>query len=101
MKNLITAVFIVGLLSITLSAYADDTVDLSDKKGVVDPKDLKKDDPKEKPITIKEPPPPDTKTDEEFTVHKTGEGHGGIPTSGGFEPPLTSTDTEKNATDKK
>ena len=86
MRNLMTAIFIVSLLGITSSAYANDAVDLSDKKGVVDPKDLKKDDPKEKSIKTIEPPPPDTKTNEEFTVHKTGEGHGGEPTSGGFPP---------------
>lgn len=26
------------------------------------------------------------KRDENYTVHKTGEGHGGVPTSGGFKP---------------
>lgn len=89
MKSLVIACFIIILLSMTSSVYADDPVDLSNKKGFVDPKDLKKDDPKEKSIRIKEPPPPDTKTNEEFTVHKSGEGDGGVPTSGGYPPPTS------------
>jgi hypothetical protein len=39
---------------------SSDTVDLSDKQGVVDPADLKKDDPPEQPLTIVDPPSPDT-----------------------------------------
>src|SRR5690349_20942358 len=35
-------------------------VDLSDKQGVVDPADLKQDDPPEPSLHIDEPPPPDT-----------------------------------------
>lgn len=40
-----------------------------------------------------EPPNKDTEksdkekeNDEKYTVHKTGEGHGGVPTSGGYKP---------------
>lgn len=38
-----------------------DPVDLRDKKGTVDPKDLKQYDPKPPSLKIKEPPPPKTK----------------------------------------
>ena len=39
---------------------SSDVVDLSDKQGVVDPGDLKKDDPPEQSLPIVEPPSPDT-----------------------------------------
>ena len=37
---------------------SSDVVDLSDKQGVVDPSDLKKDDPPEQSLPIQEPPSP-------------------------------------------
>ncbi len=62
-------------------------VDLSDKEGVVDPKDLKKDDPKPPKVEGTAPPPPSSSSnDENYTVHTSGEGYGGVPTSGGFKP---------------
>jgi hypothetical protein len=82
---LLLAFWIVGVS--TYTAAADDPVDLRDKQGVVDPQDLKKDDPKPPKIEKESPPPPETKeNDENYTVHTTGEGHGGVPTSGGFKP---------------
>jgi hypothetical protein len=39
-------------------SWADDPVDLRDKKGVIDPQDLRRHDPKPAPAAIKEPPPP-------------------------------------------
>ena len=65
-----------------------DSVDLSGKQGVVDPKDLKRDDPKPPKVEGNAPPPPSSEVnhDENYTVHTTGEGYGGVPTSGGFKP---------------
>lgn len=48
-------------------------VDLRGKKGVVDPKDLKKYDPKPPP-PAKEPPPPKEDTSEHYEVKKSHEG---------------------------
>lgn len=42
------------------SGGSSDVVDLSDKQGVVDPADLKKDDPPEGSLPIVDPPSPDT-----------------------------------------
>lgn len=46
------------LLASVSPAFAQ--VDLRDKKGVVDPRDLKKYDPPERSLRITEPPPPQT-----------------------------------------
>jgi hypothetical protein len=71
MKTLLLS-FVVGLAM--LSSAAADPVDLRDKKGVVDPKDLKKNDPKESPVRIKEPPPPERTPDvPPFSVKKSGD----------------------------
>lgn len=58
------AVFVAGISVAARPAPAADPsdqtaqVDLRDKKGIVDPKDLKKHDPKPQPLRTKEPPPP-------------------------------------------
>jgi len=80
-----------GIVCVSTGTVAADPVDLRDKQGVVDPKDLKKDDPKPPKVEGKAPPPPSSddkqkERDENYTVHKTGEGLGGVPTSGGFKP---------------
>ena len=49
----------VMLGSVTLASA--DPVDLRGKKGIVDPRDLKKYDPPQRPLHIKEPPPPSKK----------------------------------------
>lgn len=41
---------------------------------------------KEQPSKDKEENDKQKKSDEDFTVHKTGEGHGGVPTSGAYPP---------------
>jgi hypothetical protein len=43
-------------------------------------------------IDLEQPQPKDT-TEEDFTVHTSGEGYGGRPTSGGFGQPTTSADS--------
>jgi hypothetical protein len=45
-------------LSSVLVVFAADPVDLRGKRGVVDPKDLKRYDPPERSLHIKEPPSP-------------------------------------------
>ena len=82
---------VLGVACVSITTFAADPVDLSGKKGVVDPKDLKKDDPKPPKVERKAPPPPTSgdkqkARDENYTVHTTGEGYGGVPTSGGFKP---------------
>lgn len=51
-------ILVLGLVSFSETSFAADPVDLRDKKGMVDPKDLKQHDPKEPSLKIKEPPPP-------------------------------------------
>lgn len=58
MKSVITLFVALSLLMLPVMVHADDPVDLRDKKGIVDPSDLKKFDPKERSLEIKEPPPP-------------------------------------------
>lgn len=75
-----------------------DSVDLSGKEGVVDPKDTKKDDPKPPKVEGSAPPKPNSEdNDEHYTVHNTGEGYGGVPTSGSFPTkPEKATRSKKN-----
>ncbi len=75
MKKLVMVVaFILGAICFSTFAFAADPVDLRDKKGVVDPKDLKKDDPKEPSLRTKEPPPPEKKTEnKQYEVKKSGD----------------------------
>lgn len=56
---------IVLSLVLPITTFAADPVDLRGKQGVVDPKDLKKGDPPQKPLKIKEPPSPDTRSEKE------------------------------------
>jgi hypothetical protein len=91
MKTVLSVILVLGILSAPIFAVAADPVDLRGKQGVVDPKDLKKYDPKPPKVEKQAPPPPEKsdkqkERDENYTVHKTGEGHGGVPTSGGFKP---------------
>lgn len=59
MRTLFTVLLaVICLLSFSAAAFAADPVDLTGKKGVVDPKDLKKDDPKPKKLTNNPPPAP-------------------------------------------
>jgi hypothetical protein len=69
MKVIFTAVLALFLAMSFSLAFAADPVDLSGKKGVVDPKDLKKYDPKPPKLTTNPPPPP--KTDNSGKASKT------------------------------
>ena len=71
-------------------ASAGDPVDLRDKVGVIDPKDLKKHDPPERSLKIKEPPtppsssepsPPDVSVSAP-TIHMDIPSEGSIPNTG-------------------
>ena len=75
MKTSITRLLLVTILAgLTAPAFATDPVDLRDKKGVVDPKDLKKDDPKPKSVKTKEPPPPAKAPDNtNYEVNRSGD----------------------------
>ncbi len=57
-KNVLAATLAILIGSLSNLALAGDPVDLRGKKGVVDPKDLKKDDPKPPRVERQEPPPP-------------------------------------------
>ena len=75
MKILSALILALVIGNVSLIAFAADPVDLSDKKGVVDPKDLKKDDPKPPKVQQIEPPPPKTEKEPDvppFEVDKGG-----------------------------
>lgn len=63
---LVSLVFLSSAFLSTSSAQ----VDLRGKKGVVDPADLKKSDPKEPSLKIKEPPPPKPQPAQQKEVHQ-------------------------------
>jgi len=75
MKTSVARLLLVTILAgLTAPAFATDPVDLRDKKGVVDPKDLKKDDPKPKSDKAKEPAPPAKAPDNtNYEVKKSGD----------------------------
>lgn len=58
MKPSAIAIALASLVAVSVPAWAADPVDLRDKQGVVDPKDLKKSDPKEGSLKTREPPAP-------------------------------------------
>ncbi|MEQ8193676.1 MAG: hypothetical protein RIB59_04225 [Rhodospirillales bacterium] len=82
MKNIfLSVIFFVFVLALPVAAAAESPpVDLRGKKGIVDPRDLKKSDPKERGLRIKEPPPPERrerpKTDTPPKSPPTDEGNG-------------------------
>ena len=59
---LVLAVVAFAFVALPSLALTQPPVDLRDKEGVVDPKDLKKHDPPERPLRTKEPPSPPTQT---------------------------------------
>jgi len=80
--NLISAVVFVATMGIAVPQAANaDPVDLRGKKGVVDPQDVKKDNPPERSLKIKEPPAPAV---EKPKAEKAPYGVG--PTAGGLPP---------------
>jgi len=59
MKTIISLLLVLGIVSVSIYAIADEPVDLRGKQGVVNPNDLKKDDPKSpSTATDKAKPPP-------------------------------------------
>lgn len=79
MKKLhLLALLALSLASLPILGVAADPVDLSDKKGVVDPKDLKQHDPKPPKVEKQAPPPPEKQPDvPPFEVKKSHEGYPG------------------------
>ena len=67
---------LLSLMPASINVVANDTsvVDLSDKQGVVDPKDLKKHNPKEKSLKAKEPPVPETKPEPDVPLFEVNRG---------------------------
>ena len=59
---------------------------LGNKAAATEKKTEKKENTEKKEKKEPEKSAEQKKRDEDFTVHKTGEGHGGEPTSGGFKP---------------
>jgi len=57
MKKVFVILLSFCVLCLTVSAFAADPVDLTGKKGVVDPKDLKKSNPESPSLKINPPPP--------------------------------------------
>jgi hypothetical protein len=62
--------FFLATVFLSISSAQSPAVDLRDKKGVVAPKDLKKDDPKERSLKIREVPPPAVQKEREAETHK-------------------------------
>jgi hypothetical protein len=58
MKKVAVLLAVLCLLGFSERSFAADPVDLSGKTGVVDPNDLKKDDPKPPKLQKTVPPPP-------------------------------------------
>lgn len=70
---------VVCMLSFSVSSFAADPVDLTGKKGVVDPKDLKKDDPKPPELQKTTPPVPgSSSTDKKEPAKPFGSGSYGV-----------------------
>lgn len=78
MKVLLAMIVAVSIGGLSVVVNAADPVDLRGKKGIVDPKDLKKDDPKPPKVEKKAPPPPEKKPDvPPYEVKKSHEGYPG------------------------
>ena len=80
MKIVLSLILAMWIASLPTLSVAADPVDLRGKKGVVDPKDLKKYDPKPPKLEKEPPPPPETKKEPDippFEVKKSHEGYPG------------------------
>jgi len=84
MKSYIVVALFIVVGAFSVSDLAADPVDLRDKEGVVDPKDLKNDDPKDTPVNTKEPLQPENDNDH-FDFEPTSEGHSGSASKGDYE----------------
>lgn len=73
MKSYVAVALFVVVGAFAVSSFAADPVDLRDKEGVVDPEDLKKDDPKETSVNTKEPPSPESPDNHHFDVDVSGQ----------------------------
>lgn len=80
MKVLLPIILAVSIGGLATVVKAADPVDLRGKKGVVDPADLKKSDPKPPKVEKSAPPPPEKKEKRDvppFEVKKSHEGYPG------------------------
>lgn len=79
-----------GIACVSIGTVAADPVDLSGKQGVVDPKDLKKDDPKPPKVEGKAPPPPSSDSSSSTTPPVIGgSATGSAGSGGGVNVPIT------------
>lgn len=92
MKAIIAALVFIAVLGVsTIPTYAADPVDLTGKKGIVDPNDLKKDDPKPSKTETK----PQTQTSNTNSPDSTtpsqisGSASGSAGSGGGVNVPIT------------
>ncbi len=91
MKIVISLLLALGILSVSICAVAADPVDLSGKKGVVDPKDLKEHDPVPPKVGGKAPPLPSSEDDSGPTTPPVigGSATGSAGSGGGVNVPIT------------
>jgi hypothetical protein len=90
MKIFVSLLLALGIVSVSVCMVAADPVDLRDKKGVVDPKDLKKDDPKPPKVEGKAPPPPSSGSSSSTTPPVIGgSATGSAGSGGGVNVPIT------------
>ena len=68
-------VSLLGLAALASPSFATDPVDLTGKTGIVDPRDLKRYDPPERSLHVKEPPAPSAKNTKSQT-HPVEPSHG-------------------------
>ena len=89
-KSALTAVIALSLACVMVEVtmgYADDNYTVSSgNQATTKKQDGQQPSEKSKPSKDTEKSDKQKQTDENFTVHTTGEGHGGVPTSGGFPP---------------
>ncbi|HWR01955.1 MAG TPA: hypothetical protein VN371_08805 [Chlorobaculum sp.] len=92
MKALFSVLVFIAVLGVSsVPTYAADPVDLSGKKGIVDPNDLKKDDPKPQKTESK----PQTQTSNSTSTESTtppqisGSASGSAGSGGGVNVPIT------------
>lgn len=90
MKIVISLMLALGIVSVSICAVAADPVDLRDKKGVVDPKDLKNHDPEPPKVQGKAPSLPSSDDSSSTTPPVIGgSATGSAGSGGGVNVPIT------------
>lgn len=91
MKIFFSLLLALGIIGASTYKVSADPVDLSDKQGIVDPNDLKKDDPKPPKVEVEAPPPPSSSTSSSSTTPPEigGSATGSAGSGGGVNVPIT------------